>query len=167
MTPQSAAHYLGFYRPISPDTNIRPPEGCELAPGFRYLHALVLYRDNAAIMEAGGLREVEVPLLNKTFRGKGMHPVFKAWAEIQEKVNLLRPVDPYYSRKQDIFVTMAPAKSDAPILYSWADVPSMKTEPSWTKLIETKPKPEPAPAPKPRQRVVPGRQLGLPGMGVI
>jgi hypothetical protein len=167
------AHYLGFYRPVPKDAKYIPPKGYELAPGFRYLHALVLYRDNAAFMEAGGVREVEVPLLDKTFRGAGMYPVYKAWGEIQEEVDRLRPVDPYYSRKQDIFVTIAPNKSDVPILYSWADVPSMKTEQSWTKILEAKPEakpepsPEPNPEPKPKTRIVASKQMGLPGMGVM
>ncbi len=123
----TTTHFLGFYRPIPEGKSI--PDGMTLfTPGFRYLNALVLYRDNAGELSRNGIRKIEVPLLSKIFEGKGMHPFYQAMQEMQEAVDELRPVDPYYSRKRDIFVTVAPAKASQPIFYSWDEVSGISAE---------------------------------------
>ena len=107
-----------------------------------------------------------------------MRPFYKALIEIQSVVEKLRPVDPYYSRLQDIFVTIAPAVAAQPIYYSWNEVSGISAEKqpikdlmerehkAMDKALNQKHQVEACPKTQPRKRLVPREQLLLPGMGM-
>jgi hypothetical protein len=180
--------FLGFYRPdpkVLPALEDKSPEGLErlermkktrLAPGPRYLDCLVLYLDNAGVKESRENRIVHVPLLGQTFNSPdAMQAAYRAWNAIRREI--CRRMDTPYSIFWDMFVTIAPAKCETSITYSWDDAarivaldPERNAEPRRPAPAIRPEPPKRHERPKPKGQAVTTqkmRTMGLPGMGVM